>query len=128
VVPAAAAEGLEPPTRIIAGIFSALGLIPTGPRPTRADTFSGVHLDYKLFLNLAGLAIFAVLMALTARRGVTDHVCGMKVDRGKAIHKDLAGEHYYFCSGHCLHAFEVDPARQAPTLQRAEVDEHVHAH
>jgi uncharacterized membrane protein YraQ (UPF0718 family)/YHS domain-containing protein len=113
---------------IIAGIFGALGLIPSGPRPTRADIFSGVHLDYKLFLNLAGLATFAALMALTARRGVTDPVCGMKVDRGKAIHKDVAAVRYYFCSEHCLHTFEVDPARQAPTSERAEPDEHVHAH
>jgi uncharacterized protein len=113
---------------IIDAIFGALGLIPTGPRPTRADIFSGVHLDYKLFLNLAGLAIFAALMALTARRGVTDPMCGMKVDRGKAIHKDVAGERYYFCSEHCLHAFEVDPARQALRPERAAHDEHVHAH
>jgi YHS domain-containing protein len=113
---------------IIDAIFGALGLIPTGPRPSRADIFSGVHLDYKLFLNLAGLAVFAALMALTARRGVTDPVCGMKVDRAKGIHKDVAGERYYFCSEHCLHAFEVDPARQALTSERAEHDEHAHAH
>jgi YHS domain-containing protein len=38
----------------------------------------------------------------------------MRVDRAKAIHKDVAGERHYFCSEHCLHAFEVDSyARQA---------------
>src|SRR5205814_9017608 len=63
---------------IVDGIFSALGLIPTGPRPTRADIFTGVHVDYKLALNLLGVVIFAALFWLTARHGVTDPVCGMK--------------------------------------------------
>jgi uncharacterized protein len=93
---------------IVDGIFSALGLIPTGPRPTRADIFSAVHVDYKLALNVLGVVIFAVLFWLTARRGVTDPVCGMKVDRDKAVTKELGGETYHFCSNHCLHAFEAD--------------------
>ena len=94
---------------IVNGIFSALGLIPSGPRPTRADIFSGVHVDYKLALNILGLAIFAGLFWLTDRRGATDPVCGMKVDRHKALAKDFRGEAYYFCSNHCLHAFEAKP-------------------
>jgi uncharacterized membrane protein YraQ (UPF0718 family) len=93
---------------IVDGIFSALGLIPTGPRPTRADIFSAVHVDYKLALNVLGVVIFAALFWLTARRGVTDPVCGMKVDRDKAVTKELGGATYYFCSNHCLHAFEAD--------------------
>jgi uncharacterized membrane protein YraQ (UPF0718 family)/YHS domain-containing protein len=92
---------------IVDGIFSALGLIPTGPRPTRADIFSSVQVDYKLALNALGLAIFAVMFWLTARRGATDPVCGMKVDRGRALTKELGGQTYYFCSEHCLHAFEA---------------------
>jgi YHS domain-containing protein len=59
-------------------------------------------------LNVLGLAIFTALFGLTMRRGVTDPVCGMKVDRAKAVTKQVAGETYYFCSQHCLHAFEVD--------------------
>jgi uncharacterized protein len=98
---------------IIDAVFSALGLIPTGPRPTRADIFTGVHFDYKLFLNLAALAIFVALMALTARRGVTDPVCHMKVDRHKAIRRELGGETLYFCSERCLDAFEGSPAQGA---------------
>jgi uncharacterized protein len=93
---------------MIAAIFGALGLVPTGPRPTRADIFTGVHLDYKLFLNVVALAIFVALMALTARRGATDPACGMKVDRAKAISSELAGETHYFCSEHCLHAFATE--------------------
>ena len=92
---------------IVTGIFSALGLIPTGPRPTRADIFSSIAVNYKLALNVLGLAIFAALFWLTARRGATDPVCGMKVDRAKALTKDLAGETHYFCSTDCLHAFEA---------------------
>ncbi len=44
---------------IIDVVFSALGLIPTGARPTRTDIFGSIALNYKLVLNVAGLAIFA---------------------------------------------------------------------
>jgi hypothetical protein len=53
-------------------------------------------------LNIVGLLVFAGLMALTMRRGATDPVCGMRVDRSKAVVKD--GHH--FCSEHCLRPFE----------------------
>jgi uncharacterized protein len=96
---------------IVNGIFSALGLLPTGPRPTRADIFTSIHVDYKLALNLLGVAIFAGLFWLTVQRGATDPVCGMKVDRDKAVTKELGGRTYYFCSNHCLHAFEADPEK-----------------
>ncbi|MDQ2759806.1 MAG: permease [Actinomycetota bacterium] len=94
---------------IVSGLFSVSGALPTGPRPTRADIFSSLKIDYKLFLNLLGLAIFAAFFWLTARRGATDPICGMKVDRAKAIKKQIAGETFYFCSVHCLHAFEAEP-------------------
>ena len=55
-------------------VFGVLGLIPTGPRPSRADIFGSVELDYKLVLNVLGLMIFAVLFALTARRREPDPV------------------------------------------------------
>src|ERR1700709_981039 len=97
---------------LLAGaLFSAPSLIPAGPRPSRADIFGSVQLDYKLILNLIGLAMFAALFYLTARRGATDPVCGMKVDRAKAVRKELGGETLHFCSEHCLHAFEADPRR-----------------
>jgi uncharacterized membrane protein YraQ (UPF0718 family) len=51
-------------------VFGLAGLIPTGPRPTRADVFGSIEVDYKLFLNLAGLAIFAALMWRTRRSRV----------------------------------------------------------
>ena len=94
---------------VIDGLFSGMGLIPSGPRPTRADIFGSIELDYKLALNILGLVIFAGLFWLTARRGVTDPVCGMKVDRGKAVTKVANGRTFYFCSERCLHAFEATP-------------------
>jgi len=95
---------------IVDGLFSALGLIPTGPRPSRGDIFGTIAVNYKLFLNVLGLVIFTAFFWLTSRRGVTDPVCGMKVDRAKAIRMDFGEETFYFCSAHCLHAFELRPA------------------
>jgi uncharacterized protein len=46
---------------VVDGLFGVTGLIPTGPRPTRADVFGQIELDYKLVLNILGLAIFALL-------------------------------------------------------------------
>ena len=93
---------------IVDGLFSAAGLIPE-VRPTRADIFSSIKVDYKLFTNILGVAIFATLFTLTKRRGATDPVCGMKVDKAKAVHMDFGEETFFFCSEHCLHAFEVNP-------------------
>jgi uncharacterized membrane protein YraQ (UPF0718 family) len=107
---------------IVDGLFSAAGLIPTGPRPSRGDIFGTIAVNYKLFLNLLGLAIFAALFWLTARRGVTDPVCGMKVDRAKALTRELGGQTFYFCSEHCLHAFEADrEGQRADRPEGAEV-------
>jgi hypothetical protein len=98
---------------VIEGAFSGLGLIPTGARPTRTDIFSTVTVNYKLFLNLAGLAVFAALFGLTARRGATDPVCGMKVERAKAVTSESGGRTSYFCSDQCREAFEAAPTAHA---------------
>ena len=95
---------------LINALFTGLDIIPAGRRPSRGDIFGQVQVDYKLLLNLAGVAIFAALLWLTARRGATDPVCGMKVDRAKALTKKLGGETVYFCSDHCLHAFDASRA------------------
>jgi uncharacterized membrane protein YraQ (UPF0718 family)/YHS domain-containing protein len=89
----------------IDGLFGAVGLIPGGARPSRADVFGRVAVDYKLFLNLLGLAVFAALFWLTVRRGATDPVCGMRVDQGKAVRGDFGGQTRYFCSEGCRRAF-----------------------
>jgi uncharacterized protein len=95
------------------GAFSALGLVPTGPRPTRADVFGTIRLDYKLVLNVLGTVIFVALMWLTRARGVTDPVCGMKVDRAKAVREEIGGETVYFCSEGCRASFERDRLARA---------------
>ncbi len=96
---------------VVDAIFSGAGLIPHGARPSRADIFSSIEVDYKLVLNVLAVAIFGGLFWLTARRGATDPVCGMKVDRAKAKTAQHGGHTYHFCSEHCLHAFKADPDR-----------------
>ncbi len=59
---------------LVDGLFGLAGLIPTGPRPTREDIFGSIELDYKLVLNLLGLAVFAALFWLS-RRGRTSSHC-----------------------------------------------------
>jgi uncharacterized membrane protein YraQ (UPF0718 family) len=54
---------------IVDAIFSGLNLIPSGVRPSRSDIFGSVKVDYKLFLNVIGVAVFATLFGLTMRRG-----------------------------------------------------------
>jgi len=114
---------------IVDGLFSAAGLIPTGPRPSSGDIFGTIAVNYKLALNVLGLVIFAALFWLTARRGVSDPVCGMQVDRAKAIRMDFGAETFYFCSVHCLHAFEVSPegylGGQVGSGDREVTDSHV---
>ena len=108
-------------------LFSATGLIPDGPRPTREDIFGAIELDYKLALNVLALVAFAALFYLTMRRGAIDPVCGMNVDRSKAARLDHGGQTYFFCSEHCLRAFEADPGRYAAKDQSME-PEVAHAH
>jgi YHS domain-containing protein len=89
------------------GVFSLAGAVPHGARPTRAAVFGSVRVDYKLWLNLVGALVFGALFLLTMRRGATDPVCGMKVDRSKAISASVRGRTFYFCSEHCRHAFQA---------------------
>jgi uncharacterized membrane protein YraQ (UPF0718 family)/YHS domain-containing protein len=95
---------------IVDAAFTALGLVPT-TRPTRSDIFGTVGLDYNLALNLLAVLVFAVLFALTIKRGATDPVCGMKVDRAKAFHAEYGDRTYDFCSADCLATFRADPTQ-----------------
>jgi hypothetical protein len=113
---------------IIDLVFSALGLIPAN-RPTSEDIFSSVQLDYKLVLNVIGVVIFGALFALTVRRGATDPVCGMRVDKATAFRVDHDGRRWFFCSEHCKTRFESDPdkfAQQTAEPVEARVADHVH--
>jgi hypothetical protein len=109
--------------------FSAAGLIPDGPRPSRDDIFGSVELDYKLVLNLAGLAVFAALFAFTTLRGATDPVCGMRVDAAEALRLEHHGRVYFFCSERDRDEFKANPGRYEGASGRpieARVAEHAH--
>jgi uncharacterized protein len=109
-------------------LFGAVGLIPD-TRPSRDDIFGSIELDYKLVLNALGAVIFAALFALTIRRGATDPVCGMKVDRAKAVRLEHFDHTYYFCSEHCRSRFEADPeAYIRGGAGREPAVGHAHAH
>jgi uncharacterized membrane protein YraQ (UPF0718 family) len=59
---------------IVDGIFGLVGLVPTGPRPSRTDVFGSVGLNYKLALNVIATAIFLALLWLS-RGGETNSHC-----------------------------------------------------
>jgi uncharacterized membrane protein YraQ (UPF0718 family)/YHS domain-containing protein len=92
------------------GLFSVAGLIPHGPRPTRGDVFGRVALDYKLVLNVLGAVVFVALFALTRRRGTVDPMCGMTVDRTKALTASRDGDTFHFCSEGCRQRFAAGGA------------------
>jgi len=94
-------------------LFGAGGLIPHA-RPSRGEVFAHVTLNYTLIADAFALAVFGALFALTMRRGATDPVCGMQIDRAKAVHMDLAGKRHYFCSEGCLRAFSRQRDPSAP--------------
>jgi YHS domain-containing protein len=96
----------------VGGLFGLLGAVPSRPRPTRADISGTLEVNYKLALNVLGLLIFGVLFWISARRGETDPVCGVSVDRARAISKRVEGETLYFCSEHCLDATSAAPSRE----------------
>jgi uncharacterized membrane protein YraQ (UPF0718 family)/YHS domain-containing protein len=88
--------------------FGALGLIPSGARPSRDDVFGSIQVDYKLALNIVGTVIFVALLVLSLRRGARDPVCGMRVDRARAVRLEEGPRTHYFCSEHCRARFEAD--------------------
>jgi YHS domain-containing protein/uncharacterized membrane protein YraQ (UPF0718 family) len=92
---------------VIDGVFSGLGLIPGGARPSRADVFGTFDLNYKLALNVVAAGVFGALFWLTARYGATDPVCGMKVDRSAALTAEVDGRTVYFCSAACRAGFRA---------------------
>lgn len=55
------------------GLFSLLGLIPEGARPTRNDVFGSIELDYKLVLNLVATAVFLGLLWVSRGRSGSTH-------------------------------------------------------
>lgn len=101
------------------GLFSLTGLVPE-TRPEREDIFGGIELDYKLVLNAVALVVFAILMYLTVRRGARDPVCGMTVDRSKALRLEHAGGTHFFCSESCRDQFLAERGSEAGAARVAE--------
>jgi uncharacterized protein len=95
---------------VVDGIFGGFSLIPA-TRPSRAEVFGSIKLDYKLILNVVGAVVFAGLFYLTMRRGVADPVCGMTVDSSKALSTSHAEQSYFFCSERCRGEFAANPDR-----------------
>jgi uncharacterized protein len=87
-------------------VFGGLGLIPS-TRPSTEDVFGSIELDYKAVLNALAAVLFVVLLAMTTRGGATDPVCGMAVDRSKALTATRDGDTFYFCSSHCRDEFQA---------------------
>ncbi|HEY2052990.1 MAG TPA: permease, partial [Solirubrobacterales bacterium] len=56
---------------IVDGVFGLVGLVPTGPRPTRTDVFGSIGLNYKLVLNVVATAIFIALFWLARGRSAS---------------------------------------------------------
>jgi hypothetical protein len=114
---------------VIDVVFGVAGLIPGGARPTRTDIFGSIAINYRLGLNLAGLAIFAGLFALTVRRG-GDRSRLRDAGRPRQVpHGERGGRTYHFCSEHCLHALQADPSRYLGTDGRPVAPAHAgHRH
>ncbi|HEX4110116.1 MAG TPA: permease [Solirubrobacteraceae bacterium] len=70
---------------IVDGIFSGLGLIPGGARPSHHDIFGSVRLDHTLVLDVLATLLFAALIGLTLRRGgASAHHCAARGPDGVA--------------------------------------------
>jgi YHS domain-containing protein len=93
---------------VVDGLFSFAGIVPTN-RPTTSDVFARIHLDYNLAFNILAVGIFVALFGLTIRRGVKDPMCGMTVDRNKALQSTRGGQTYSFCSEGCRTRFLEGP-------------------
>jgi P-type Cu+ transporter len=68
------------------------------------------------------------LFALTFRRGARDPVCGMTVDRSKALSLEHAGRRYFFCGPGCRAKFEADAERYASGAPQRPEPAHAHHH
>ena len=88
------------------GIFSALGLIPQNRPSIDSIAARGISWNYTTVLNILFTLVAGGLVALTLRRGARDPVCGMTVDRSKALQLDLGGRTYFFCGPGCRAKFE----------------------
>jgi uncharacterized protein len=95
------------------GIFSAAGLVPEKRPSIESITERGISWNYTTMLNIVFTLVAAALFGLTLRRAARDPVCGMSVDRGKALSAEHHGRRYFFCGPGCRSKFEAEPDRYA---------------
>ncbi|MEP6511702.1 MAG: heavy metal translocating P-type ATPase [Dokdonella sp.] len=70
----------------------------------------------------AGSARASTASAQTAASGMTDPVCGMRVDPATAKHQaEHAGRTWYFCSAGCREKFIAEPSRYLDKSTAAEI-------
>ena len=116
---------------ITEGSFGALGAIPT----TRPTTVAPAHFqwNYTTYLNIIFLALFGLLYWTYRNRErlgggsgyALDPVCGMQVQTANAPASVIDESHpVYFCSDHCRHRFEADPAKFAKVPVAAGAHDH----
>ena len=88
--------------------------------------------NYTTFLNVAFLAVFALLYWLYRNRDrlgggigyALDPVCGMQVRTADAPAQSLYdGQRFWFCSDHCRDRFDPDPVRHNHPHRSADVEE-----
>jgi uncharacterized membrane protein YraQ (UPF0718 family)/YHS domain-containing protein len=101
------------------GIFSSARLIPSTRPSIDSVTERAIGWNYTTFLNILFTLVFLALFALTFRRGARDPVCGMTVDRGKAVSLEHGGKRYFFCGPGCRAKFEgATPASAEAAAER----------
>ncbi|HEY0415480.1 MAG TPA: permease [Gaiellaceae bacterium] len=94
----------------VEGIFSLAGLVPSHRPSVGSIAERPVSWNYTTFLDIVLTLVFFALLALTARRGAKDPVCGMTVDRHGGNPTSLyGGRTWFFCGDHCKHRFDADP-------------------
>jgi uncharacterized membrane protein YraQ (UPF0718 family)/YHS domain-containing protein len=94
--------------------FSAVGLVPQARPSIDSITDRGIELNYTAVLNVLFTIAGAALVWLTIRRGATDPVCGMRLDRHATPHSaTFEGRMYFFCGPGCRDEFETRPGHYA---------------
>ncbi len=99
-------------------LFSGLGLVPDTRPSIESITERGISWNYTTFLNIFFTAVGAALLFLTVRRGFTDPVCGMRVDRYQTPHRSQwRDKPVFFCSAGCKDSFDAEPERYAEKVR-----------
>jgi uncharacterized protein len=118
---------------IVEGLFSVAGRIPQHRSQTIVAT--RFQWNYTTFLNIAFLAVFALLYWLYRNRKrlgggrgyALDPVCGMQVRTADAPARATRdGQEFWFCSDHCRERFEAgQPRHVTQTADTDPIDNHM---